>query len=292
MLENTEFCFLDGDRLRTFLAFSTSLNFTRTGEALHLSQPAVIAQVQKLQVDVGMPLYRREGRQLLLTEVGEELVVHARQMGLAGAALRRKWLGGDAGQALRLATGEGALLTVLEPGLRQFAKLGHSLKVQRTNALDTIALVHDVKADFGCIGGDELLPDSLVSKELARAPMKVVVGAEHALASKKWTQMKSLLDENWVLPPLPSALRSSLELLANQVDASLKVRAEAQGWPSLLQLVRAGFGISIVNADCAVPGGVTVIPLRGERDAKWQTSYRLLRRRDAPKRIQELFSLL
>ena len=55
------------DWLRAFSAFADTGNFTRAAERLSLTQPAVFGQVKKLSAWAGVPLYRREGRALVLT---------------------------------------------------------------------------------------------------------------------------------------------------------------------------------------------------------------------------------
>ncbi len=50
------------DWLFSFVAFADRLNFTRAAEELHITQPALHAQIRKLSEDVGTTLYRREGR--------------------------------------------------------------------------------------------------------------------------------------------------------------------------------------------------------------------------------------
>lgn len=45
-------------------------SFTRAAESLHITQSAVSKQVRALEADLGLPLFRREGRQVALTEAG------------------------------------------------------------------------------------------------------------------------------------------------------------------------------------------------------------------------------
>src|SRR5690606_20737786 len=55
-------------------------SISRAAQALHLSQPAVSGQLRLLQDDFGQPLYRRDGRGILLTSTGQQLAVLARQL--------------------------------------------------------------------------------------------------------------------------------------------------------------------------------------------------------------------
>jgi DNA-binding transcriptional LysR family regulator len=64
---------LDWDKLRVFHAAAEAGSFTHAAETLHLSQSAISRQVSALEHDVGVPLFNRHARGLVLTEQGEML---------------------------------------------------------------------------------------------------------------------------------------------------------------------------------------------------------------------------
>jgi DNA-binding transcriptional LysR family regulator len=64
---------LDWDKLRVFHAAAEAGSFTHAADALKLSQSAISRQVSALEHDVGVPLFNRHARGLVLTEQGELL---------------------------------------------------------------------------------------------------------------------------------------------------------------------------------------------------------------------------
>ena len=64
---------LDWDKLRVFHAAAEAGSFTHAAEVLRLSQSAISRQVSALEHDVGVPLFNRHARGLVLTEQGELL---------------------------------------------------------------------------------------------------------------------------------------------------------------------------------------------------------------------------
>jgi DNA-binding transcriptional LysR family regulator len=64
---------MDWDKLRIFHAAAEAGSFTRAGENLDMSQSAVSRQVSALESEVGVPLFHRHARGLILTEQGELL---------------------------------------------------------------------------------------------------------------------------------------------------------------------------------------------------------------------------
>lgn len=71
---------LDTYQLQTFLAVAETGSFTAAARRLHLTQPAVSRQIRLLQEHLGVRLFRRAGRRMLLTHAGERLLETARQV--------------------------------------------------------------------------------------------------------------------------------------------------------------------------------------------------------------------
>ncbi len=65
---------MDWDKLRVFHAVALVGSLTRAGEQLHLSQSAVSRQISGLEEKLGIPLFHRHARGLMLTEQGEILL--------------------------------------------------------------------------------------------------------------------------------------------------------------------------------------------------------------------------
>ncbi|WP_187170334.1 LysR family transcriptional regulator [Salidesulfovibrio onnuriiensis] len=66
--------------LKTFSVVARHLNFTRASVELHYAQSSVSAQIQALEDDLGVKLFDRIGKRIVLTEAGERLWGYARRM--------------------------------------------------------------------------------------------------------------------------------------------------------------------------------------------------------------------
>ena len=71
---------MDWDKLRIFHAVAEAGSFTHAGEALNLSQSAISRQISTLEESLGVSLFHRHARGLLLTEQGEILQNAAREI--------------------------------------------------------------------------------------------------------------------------------------------------------------------------------------------------------------------
>lgn len=71
---------MDWDKLRVFYAVAEAGSFTHAGDVLNLSQSAISRQISGLEESLGVPLFHRHARGLILTEQGELLFREARDV--------------------------------------------------------------------------------------------------------------------------------------------------------------------------------------------------------------------
>jgi DNA-binding transcriptional LysR family regulator len=116
---------MDWDKLRIFHAAAQAGSFTHAGEVLHMSQSAVSRQVAALEAELGVPLFHRHARGLILTEQGEELFRAAADVLLKLEAVRSRLT--DSAEkpsgTLRVTTTVGLGSTWLTPRLHEFVEL-------------------------------------------------------------------------------------------------------------------------------------------------------------------------
>src|SRR5262249_18870601 len=142
---------LNLDQLRAFVEVVERGSFTRAATQLNLSQPAVTHQVQELERRFKASLVERLGKRVYLTQAGEKLLEHARNLledeARAHADLRR--FGDGSLGRVRVGTSMTVLMYLLPPILRQL-KTDHpqleislkagltatTLQMLKTNALD------------------------------------------------------------------------------------------------------------------------------------------------------------
>ena len=67
-------------QLTVFRTVAHHLSYTRAAEDLYLSQPAVSQQVRNLELVLGLRLFARSGRGIVLTPAGQELLRHAERL--------------------------------------------------------------------------------------------------------------------------------------------------------------------------------------------------------------------
>jgi DNA-binding transcriptional LysR family regulator len=78
---------MDWNRIRAFLATADAGSLSAAAGRLKLTQPTLSRQVAALEAELGVSLFERIGKRLVLTETGETLLAHARTMGEAAVAM-------------------------------------------------------------------------------------------------------------------------------------------------------------------------------------------------------------
>src|SRR5690606_3280160 len=123
---------MDWDKLRIFHAAAQAGSFTHAGETLNMSQSAVSRQVSGLEQDLGVALFHRHARGLILTEQGEHLfrTVNDVVLKLEGVRARLAESSEKPTGPLRLTTTVGIGSTWLTDRIHDFIELYPDVKLQ------------------------------------------------------------------------------------------------------------------------------------------------------------------
>lgn len=239
-------------QLRIFEVAATTLSFSRTAEQIFLTQPAVSMQIKLLEEDVGTPLFLREGKKLLLTEAGRELLRHARiilgQLKQAEEALAT--LGGSLRGQLHL--GVVSTAHYFAPQLlAAFRKLypGVTLKLTVELRDRILSMLNDYQIDLA-IAGYPPSESEIEAEAFARHPHCIVAAVDHPLVGQRSIAWQALREEPFIFREVGSATRQFLEHLLQSQSVQVNVTMELSGNETIKQAVMCGMGISFLSAHC------------------------------------------
>jgi LysR family transcriptional regulator, low CO2-responsive transcriptional regulator len=254
---------LETSWLRAFASFAEHLNFTRAARALHLSQPALFAQVQKLSGAAGAPLYKRSGRALVLTEAGERMAAFARKSLADQTAFVEELRTGRLCARVVLCAGEGAYLYLIGEAVQRSVRDAKTpIELLVRDAADTLTALRTGAAHIGVLPLASI-PPRLVVEPLAHVGQMLVLPEAHPLAQKSQLSLADLSGASLIVPPPGSSQRRALEEALSSAGVFWDIAVEARGWPLALHLVKLGTGLSIVNDFCRLPPGLVGRPLGG-----------------------------
>ncbi|HEX9081390.1 MAG TPA: LysR family transcriptional regulator [Holophagaceae bacterium] len=173
---------LDPRRLETFRVVAQARQVSAAARQLHLSQPAVTAQIRQLEADVGRPLFTRHATGMELTEAGRLLLDYARRIhGLLSEAGQRLLEEDQLGGELRIAASTTAAAYLLPPILRGFlaGRTPTAIILEVGNTEEALAWVREGRTPLALVEGltraaglslEPYLQDELVPVRPVRGP--------------------------------------------------------------------------------------------------------------------------
>jgi len=253
---------LDLDALNAFVVFAESRNFTRAAEQLYISQPSLHVKIKKLGENLGVTLYQRLGKEILLTQHGEQVVRFGREMLAASDRFTHSLAHGDVEQPVVLAAGEGTYLYLLGDLIRQYRRQSTTLlRLMTCNSEQTVDALRSGKAHFG-IGVFDSIPHDLVSTPLLSAPQVLVVAKNHPLANRRSLRLTDLNGSDLILPPANRPHRQIIAKLLQSEGVSYQIAVEANGWELMLHFVKLELGCAIVNGIVHIPKSLKAIVIK------------------------------
>lgn len=249
------------DALLAFAEFAEDGNFTRAASRLHISQPALHTKISKLADALHAVLYVRRGRSIEITEVGRKVQRFAREMAGAAEEFQNELADKKGAQSVVLAAGEGSYLYLLGEAIRAHrAASKHPIQLQTADRHAALDAVTSARAHLG-VGSLETLPAALVVKSLTRVGQVLAVPSSHPLASRRTVRLRDLHGGDLIVPPEPRPHRTMLSRILQSEQVEWNVAVEATGWELILEFVRLGLGMAVVNACCRMPRGVVARPM-------------------------------
>lgn len=255
--------------LRYFIAVAEHLHFSHAAETLHIAQPPLSQQIQSLENELGVPLLIRTRRSVQLTPAGKAFLAEAKKV-IAQAehaiAVAHQAHSGILGQ-LDIGFVGTAIAEVLPTILKAFHEQYPSVKTTLQNLVTTeqMQALREGQIQVGILH-PPLLDASLQLEIIRREPMVVVLPINHTLALQKLIALAQLREETFVMYPRAwnPGLFDQVTSLCQKAGFSMHLGQEASGWESILSLIAANFGISIVPASSQLlrNAGVAYRPLQ------------------------------
>lgn len=236
-------------QLQIYEAVARRLSYTRAAEDLHLTQPAVFAQIKQLEESVGLPLLERVGKQLHLTAAGGEVLATSRETvdAMERLEMRLADMQGLKRGRLRIAivtTAKYLIPRLLGEFCTRYPGIEASLIVSNRETL--LARIASNEDDLTILGEP---PDGLdvIATPIADNPLVVLARHDHPLANCRSISLAQVAEEPFILREKGSGTRLATERYFAEHGFSLKVRMELGSTEAIRQVIAGGLGISVLS---------------------------------------------
>jgi len=238
-------------QLQYVVAVSEELSFHRAAARCHVSQPSLSTQLAQVEAVLGVRIFERSRKKVLLTVPGRDVVARARRLLLEADELARaaRSTGDPLVGKLRLGvipTISPYLLPAITPSLR---KKFPRLRIEWTEEKTEVVVKRLAEGELeGAVLALEADIGDVAREILARDPFVLVTRPEHPLATKRSPVTEAdLRSEELLLLEEGHCFREQ----ALQACSSALVREgefRATSLPTLVQMVAGGAGITLIPA--------------------------------------------
>ncbi|HRD77955.1 MAG TPA: LysR family transcriptional regulator [Hyphomicrobiaceae bacterium] len=264
---------MEFQQLRTFERIAAAEGVTRAAALLNLSQPAVTRQMQALEAELGLTLFRRRGRSVQLTEHGADLLVRVRAILADVAALRDRAEALGTGRSGRLTVGatppmiEGLLAAFLPVFKAEHPEV--EIEIIEDGGARLADLVDRGEVTIAYVPAGD---DRLEGRLLYPVHVCAVLGRGHELAREASLDIARLADAPLLLLRRGFASRDWFDRACFIAGVYPRVALESASHGVVLNLVRAGYGVGVLpSAIASATPGLKLVPLTraGQGIGRW-----------------------
>lgn len=238
--------------LKVFLTVATERSFSRAGEKLLRTQPAISIAIQRLESDLKEKLIDRSGRELLLTDAGRVVLEYARRfqnlesdLDNALRELRDNYSG-----RLTIGANESTSLDLME-FIKRYRRLYPKVKVQVRRSLSSKipSNLLDGELELGVISydpGDE----HLVSEVINTDRLTLIVSPQHRFAGRREVSITELDMETFIAHNVLSPYREVVLREFQRHKVPLNMDVEMPSVETVRRMVQDDEGVAFVPRMC------------------------------------------
>jgi DNA-binding transcriptional LysR family regulator len=238
--------------LKVFLTVATERSFSRAGEKLLRTQPAISIAIQRLEGDLKEKLIDRSGRELLLTDAGRVVLEYAKRFQNLESDLENALRELKDNHAGRLSIGANEstslyLIQHIEQYRRSFPKV--KVQVRRTESSKIPSQLLDGELELGVISYDPG-DDRVISQVIYTDRLALVVSPQHRFANRGEVSITELDMETFIAHNVLSPYREYVLREFQHHKVPLNMDVEMPTVETIRRLVQDNEGVAFLPRMC------------------------------------------
>ncbi|HZI19198.1 MAG TPA: LysR family transcriptional regulator [Pyrinomonadaceae bacterium] len=246
---------MDIRQLKAFVAIAETRTFTAAAERVHVTQAAISMQIRQLEQEVGLPLFIRTPRRVVLTEAGERLLQRAhlilREHDAALAELAE--LAGAEHGRLRIGSASGMVSAEALPAILRRMRRSHpqaDVTVTSGTSAELVGKILSGELDMAFVS----LPvqaRNIETELLSRDQLVAIASPRHPHADKKVISAFALAGERLILGERGGNTRRLIDEFFADAGLRPTVAMELSRQAAIKNMVAADMGVGIVPLSTA-----------------------------------------
>ncbi len=238
--------------LKVFLTVATERSFSRAGEKLLRTQPAISIAIQRLESDLKEKLIDRSGRELLLTDAGRVVLEYAKRFQNLESDLENSLRELKDNYAGRLAIGANESTTLyLIQHIEQYRRLFPKIKVQvrRSESSKIPSQLLDGELELGVISYDPA-DEHLNSQIIFTDRLTLIVSPQHRFSKRTDVSITELDMETFIAHNVLSPYRETVIREFQRHKVPLNMDVEMPTVETIRRLVQDNEGVAFLPRMC------------------------------------------
>jgi DNA-binding transcriptional LysR family regulator len=238
--------------LRVFLTVAAEKSFSRAGEKLLRTQPAISLAIQRLETELGEKLIDRSAKDLILTDAGKIVLDYARRFENLQGELENALAELRDMSAGRLTIGANEsstlyLLDHIERYRRQYPKIKVQIRRSLSSKIPTELLDGDLELGLLTYDPED---ERLVSKVIFNDHLAFIVSPQHRLASREEVSITELGRETFIAHNVVSPYRAVVLREFQRHKVPLNMDLEMPTIEAIRKMVQRNEGVAFLPRMC------------------------------------------
>jgi len=240
---------VEWQQLEYFQMLAKIQHMTKAAEKLSISQPALSRSIARLEDELGVPLFERQGRSIHLNRYGElfehrvERILNEYQLGLKELQQLVDPNHGEISLGFLHTLGTNIVPDLIRLFRTKHPDIHFSLKQNYTH----LQLKHLLSGDLDlCLMAKMDVPKPIHWTELWRDELFAIVPSDHPLSKRSSITIHELANESFILMKPGYALRLQADHLFEQAKFQPRITFEGDEVSTVAGFVIAGLGVSIL----------------------------------------------
>lgn len=240
---------MDLKNLTTFTHVAQLGSFTKAGQLLGCSQSTISFQIRQLEEELGLPLFERINRTVVLTDKGREVLAYARQIEKMTTELKANLHSGSSRMVrVRVAMADSLCGSLLEDNFQEFldSNPGTSLKIVSGGTEEMFRLLDHNEVDAILTMESHVYNTEYVIVKEERVENHFVVSAASPLAKREQLALEELVKQPFILTEKGMSYRRFLDEQLAQRSLEIIPVLEVGNPHLICDMVTQGVGVSFL----------------------------------------------